>query len=248
MIDIHNHLLCGVDDGAKGFKSALGLLKEARRDGIAKVILTPHFMKNGAYHLRAWELRERFAIFKEAVSKETDIELYLGNELYIDRELDDLLLEKAVLSLNDSRYVLVEFPFGEYRDEYDEYLYNLKTAGFKVIIAHPERYRYVRADKRFVERWTANGFYLQVNRGSFELNAARALIYDWLAKGYVYFIASDAHNLERRCKLAAVYERVAKRFGEDIAKRVLVENPQRVLDDEALDAMPVIRKKFLGLF
>lgn len=248
MIDIHNHLLWGVDDGAKDFASALTFLQEACEDGVKKVIVTPHFMKHGPYRLGAAALRERFAAFKEAVGEEVDIELFLGNELYIDKELDDLLLEGAILSLDDSRYVLVEFPFGEYRDEYDEYLYNLRIAGFRVIIAHPERYKYVNDDKNFVKRWTDNGYLLQINQNSLNNHDKRHMIYDWIMKGYVYFIASDAHNEYRPCILSDAYKNIVKNFNKDIAERLLVNNPECILENKDISEMPIIKKKFLGIF
>ena len=118
MIDIHSHLLPNVDDGSKSMTETLSLLNDAEKDGITEIILTPHFMKNGEFRIKAPELIEKFNILKNTY--QGSIKLNLGNELYIHPDLPELLERNEVLSLSETDYILVEFPFVNYEEEYDE--------------------------------------------------------------------------------------------------------------------------------
>ena len=120
MVDIHCHILPNVDDGSSSLELSRQLLINAYKEGIDTVCITPHFMRLNEYKIKRNELAKLFNEFEESV-KDIPVDLYLGNELYIDSELDTLLLNKEICSLNDSRYVLVEFPFNNYKKEYDEF-------------------------------------------------------------------------------------------------------------------------------
>ena len=146
MIDIHSHLIPGVDDGSQSIEESLALLKQAEEDGITELITTPHFIKNGEYRIRASELVKRFNELKQAY--QGSIKLHLGNELYIHPDLPELLEQGEILTLGESDYILIEFPFNSYKDEYDEILYELSLK-YRIVIAHPERYRYVQEDPNF---------------------------------------------------------------------------------------------------
>ena len=138
MIDIHNHLIPGIDDGSDSLQLTRKLLIDAIEEGITEICITPHFMKHGPYKVRKKELVPLFEDLKTKTS-DLDIQMHLGNELYIDRQLDELLENNEVCTLNGSKYVLVEFPFEHYRKEYDDYLYNI-SLNHQIIIAHPQRY------------------------------------------------------------------------------------------------------------
>ena len=140
MIDIHSHLVPGVDDGSQSLEESLALLKQAEEDGITELITTPHFMKNGEYRVKASELVKRFNELKQAYPG--SIKLHLGNELYIHPELPELLEQGEILTLAESNTILIEFPFQDYKNDYDEILYELSLK-HRIIIAHPERYHYV---------------------------------------------------------------------------------------------------------
>ena len=163
MIDIHGHLIPGVDDGSQSLEESLSLLKQAERDGITELITTPHFMKNGEFRMKAPELVQRFNELKQAYTG--PIKLHLGNELYIHPDLPELLEKDEVLTLAESETILVEFPFQDYKDEYDEILYELSLK-YRIIIAHPERYSYVQEDPNLCLRWLNEGYYLQANQNS----------------------------------------------------------------------------------
>ena len=241
MIDIHNHIIPNIDDGSDSLELSRQLLKGAVEEGITDACITPHFLKHGPYKVRKDELLSLFEQFRKDTS-DLDINLYLGNELYIDRELDELLFQGQICTLNDSKYVLVEFPFEHYRRDYDEYLYNL-SLNYQVIIAHPERYSYVQDDHDFVGRWLKEGYLLQSNSTSLQSKQARKAVFDFIEKGRLSFIASDAHNEYRPLSLIQAYETVTKKFSEETADLLMNRNPQRVLNDEPVKKVPAVKKK-----
>lgn len=246
MIDIHNHMLNNVDDGSSSFELSLTQLISARSEGIEDIILTPHFIFNDENSRKnKEELTSLFLDFSTKIKEKVDINLYLGNELFIHSELDELLLNKEIATLANSRYVLVEFPFDKYEKEYDEYLYNLKISGYIVIIAHPERYNYVLNNPSFVKRWIDEGYLLQCNQNSLKDRKSAKVVFSLIEKGFVYFIASDAHNDFRPTTLKEAYNSIRKKYGEEQARRLFKENPLKVLQDQEIEAMPTIRKKFL---
>lgn len=233
-IDIHSHILPGVDDGARNVADSLAMLNKASMEGISHVVLTPHYMHNGRYNLCKEELLEQYKKFKNIVKQEKiDIELLLGNELYICNELDDLILNKQVCSYNNSDYVLIEFPFHEYDDKFDNILRNIAINGFKIVIAHPERYRYVQKNVEFCRRWIKYGCLLQGNQTSlFDQN--EKIMMKLLEKKYLTFIASDAHNRMRPCSLLYAYEKVSDKFGLDYANKLFYENQILLLTNKGI--------------
>ena len=211
MIDIHSHLMFKVDDGAKSFAESMRLLLNAEKEGITDVIFTPHFIKNGEYRKRADELKAIFDIFQKGCQNNgLQIRLHLGNVLYIHPELDHLLESGEILTLNQSKYILVEFPFTKYSSEYDDILFNLKMSGYRVIIAHPERYSYVQNNVSFVERWVSEGFLLQINQSSLFKKETKDICFRMIEDGKVYFCASNAHSEHRPCTLKDAYHLIEK--------------------------------------
>ena len=242
MVDIHNHLIPSIDDGSDSLELSRHLLKEAIGEGITDVCITPHYMPRGEYKVKKTELLQLFVEFKAACA-DLKINLYLGNELFIDSSLDQLIESKQVCSLNNSDYILVEFPFAEYKDDYDEYLYNISLT-HKVIIAHPERYDYVISDHNFVDRWLRNGYYLQSNQ-TFRFNKVeKKVVYDLIEKGKLSFIASDAHSSYRPLHLKSCYELIEKKFNKETAELLMDINPLRVIRNESIKRVPKVRKRF----
>lgn len=238
MIDIHNHLIPGVDDGSDSLELSRKLLKDAVSEGITDVLITPHFMCYGPYRIEKQEMIRRFNEFRQEVY-DLHINLYLGNELLIDRKLDELLAQDRIMTLNNSDYILVEFPFDTYKDDYDDYLYDLSLE-HRIIIAHPERYDYVQKNRKFVKRWLENGYYLQCNQNSLFHSDTRKTITELISKGQVSLIASDAHSEHRPLSLENAYNFVSRRFDEETAELLMEINPRRILENRKLKkASPV---------
>lgn len=229
MIDIHTHLLPGADDGSSSLEESRKLLSNAIADGISDIIITVHYELDGYYHLGRDEYDRLFAAFKKDVA-DLEINLYQGNEIYIHERVSKELLRGAIATLAGSKYVLVEFPFSYYDDEFDDYLYDIRKAGYQVIIAHPERYDYVREDTDFISRWTEEGYLLQANASS--LNHHKKTLTTLLDSNAISFMASDGHNLRRPVLLREAYEKIADRYGLGRADDLFVNNPQKILRNE----------------
>ena len=243
MVDIHNHIIPDVDDGSDSIELSRKLLEEAIEEGITDICITPHYENRGRYKLKKNELKQKFEQFKEQI-RDLNVNLYLGNELYIDKELDELLNNNEICSLNDSEYVLVEFPFHAYKDDYDEYLYNI-SLNYKIIIAHPERYSYVKKDYGFVDRWLKEGYLLQANSTSLNDKEERKVIFNLIEKGKLSFMASDAHNEYRPLSLIVAYDLISRRFSEETSDLLMNINPGRVIKNEPVKRIPAIKKHFL---
>ena len=231
MIDIHSHLIPGGDDGSQSLEESLSLLKQAEQDGITELITTPHFMKNGEFRTKAPELVQRFNELKQAYKG--PIKLHLGNELYIHPDLPELLEKGEVLTLAESETILVEFSFQNYKDEYDDIIYELSLK-YRIIIAHPERYRYVQEDPNFCLRWLNEGYLLQANQNSLFKKETNKTLIPMIEHGFVSFIASDAHNEHRPCMLSEARKLLEEEFGERFAVQLTQENPEKILKNEPI--------------
>ena len=241
MIDIHNHLIPNIDDGSDSLELSRHLLKEAIKEGITDVLITPHYMPKGEYRVKRTELVKLFNEFKSACA-DLKINLYLGNELFIDSRLDEIIESNEVSTMNESDYVLVEFPFTDYKDDYDEYLYNISLSK-KIIIAHPERYEYVQNDHEFVSRWLSNGYYLQANQTFRFSKTEKKVVFDLIEKGRLHFIASDAHSEYRPLYLKSCYELIEKKFSRETADLLMNVNPLRVIENKAIKKVPPVKKR-----
>ena len=232
MIDIHCHILPNVDDGSKSINETRDLLNKAKSEGISDVIITPHFSKPDNYTSKADILKTKFNELNNNCL-DIGVNLYLGNELMIDKNLDELLTNSEVLSLNNSKYVLVEFPFGGYKREYDDYLLNIALSGYKIIIAHPERYKWVIEEPDlYIDKFINDGYYIQCNSSFIHNTSQKKFVFNLIENQKIHFIASDGHNMFRPISLKESYELISKRFDEDISKVLFMENPRRLLDNE----------------
>lgn len=237
-IDMHNHSLFGVDDGAGSMEESLAMLRMAYEDGVRAVILTPH-----AHYRRGRatpeEIREKVALLQDAVAADCPgLRLYPGNELYYDSEMPEKLENREVCRLADSDYCLVEFSPGVGFSEMKKAFREVLGTGVFPILAHVERYECLYEDKERVPELWEMGVFFQANAsGVLGQHASREkkFLKRLLQKGYVQFIATDAHDTEGRTPLlseCAAY--VRKKFGELTAQECFLDNPGKILAKQAL--------------
>ena len=232
-VDIHTHILPGVDDGAPTMEHALKLLRIAKKNGTAAVVMTPHH--RGRFRSNTPQLlRQRFLELCAQAEKEIpDMKLFLGNEAAHERELGDKVAEGRVLPLNDSNYVLVEFDYNSSRIQVYEETMSLIGSGYTPIIAHAERYEIFRKSKDLARDLLYVGALIQLNADSIMGKcgfATKWLCHRLLKKGMVHFVASDGHDAkERPPVLKECFEYVAKRYGEDYARQIFRENAVELL-------------------
>jgi protein-tyrosine phosphatase len=198
MTDIHNHLLFGIDDGSKSIEDSVDVLRDMAEFGYKSVILTPHYIKDSNYNSKA---SHNFKLLKELRSalKENniDINVYLGNEIYIDDDIYELLKSGDVYSLNGTSYVLIELPMnGEYSN-YIEIFKDLIRKGCHVVLAHPERYLSFQKDYDKIIELKKMGIYFQSNIDSLigrYGEDAEVIIKKLLKDKMISFLATDIHH------------------------------------------------------
>jgi protein-tyrosine phosphatase len=232
-VDIHTHILPGVDDGALNMDEALELTRMAWENGTAHLVLTPHYRgrwcKNTPQLLRR-QFEQLEAVVKEALPGMT---LYLGNEAAMERELGDKVAEGRVLPLHNSHYVLLEFDYNSSRIQMVDGVMGVIGSGYTPVIAHAERYRIIQKDKKLAGDLLEVGALIQLNSDS--VMGKCGLGIKWtcrrlLKNGMVQFIASDAHDpKDRPPLLKECYEYVCGRYDEDYANALFRENALALL-------------------
>lgn len=237
-IDIHSHILPGVDDGSDGFDMSMRMLRRAADDGISGIILTPH-NKPGHRHRHFSEIRSRMEGLRKMMSEDSiNIDLYMGSELYYRNGLLEEIENDTAGTLAGSRYVLVEFNPPEDYDYIRNGIYSLLTGGYYPILAHAERYRNVCAGKYGIGDLIEMGCYIQVNAGSVMGKAgpkAKRFVKNMLRQRQIHFIATDAHDLEKRAPyLSDCAHFISKKYGEDYSEKLLCENPLSVIRDREI--------------
>ncbi|MBQ7345436.1 MAG: hypothetical protein IJW45_05170 [Oscillospiraceae bacterium] len=231
-IDIHCHILHGVDDGAKGLEEAVELLKIAQEDGTGTVVLTPHY--RGRFRQNTpQQLREALEALRQAAPE--GMTLHLGNEVAYEKDVTEKLTEGRVLSLAGSRYVLLEFGVDTTGFQAMDAVLELIGGGFVPVIAHAERYPAFQRDKQLTEAVLAAGALIQINADSVMGKCGFGVkrFCHWLLKGRrAHFVASDAHDREDRPpKLGECFRYICKKYGEDYAAALFRENARVVLTE-----------------
>lgn len=201
MIDIHCHILPGIDDGPKDIETSLKMLKIAEEDGISKIIATPHFYR-GFYENEYQDVEKKVKELNEA-SKENNInvEILPGQEIFLDKHTLEDYKSGAIKGLNNSKYMLIELPPDILPGYVLDMIYELKLLGVKPIIAHPERYVYVMEDIHILNSFIKEECFFQLNSGSitgvFGKSIQKTAI-KLIKNGICDFVASDAHTERRR--------------------------------------------------
>lgn len=236
MIDIHSHIIPNVDDGARSVEETFNILKEAQEAGFTDVILTSHFLLN-YYETNAQELIFWKEKLQEVLKKQgTKINLHSGMEIYITNQMEELLENKKILTLANSRYMLIELPLATNVKYFDYVVYYLEAKGIKPIIAHPERYKCVQKDPDIVEEYIEKGCLIQCNYGSI-VNLygceAEKTIKTILKKNQVHFLGSDVHreNGTYLIILDAI-KKIRKIIGENKINEITTINPKKILQNE----------------
>lgn len=240
-IDLHSHIAWDVDDGIKSKEDAIKALEQAIEDGIMGICSTPHVIcgktDTNAFQnilLRQQELME--------IAKEMGIYIYSGAEMFMNIDFLDSLDNGIFQTLNESRYMLVEFDLSRdihYISYIDEYLDELFCRGFIPIIAHVERFFPMGLDMEMIENWLDMGCLLQTNRTSllgFHGKRVQRNAHHLVKNKMIHLVASDTHRTvgNRIEKLSDAYQVVIKLTDTEYADQLFLRNPLIILDDEVL--------------
>jgi protein-tyrosine phosphatase len=238
MIDIHTHILPGVDDGSSSVKESLEMLKIAEENGTTDLILTPHCNIPGMFkNYKSDALLEHFNMLKDLANDEgISVNLYNGMEIFLTEESPLHYQTDRYISLNNSRYLLVEFDFDANPDFALDMLNHLANLDCTPIVAHPERYYFVLDNPSLVKDFKNIGCKLQLNRSSILGGFGKKiqkLSHLFLKNGFIDFVASDSHSPRTRTpRLNDVYYVLAENYGKDLAEKLVEINPRKVILDE----------------
>lgn len=240
-IDLHSHIAWDVDDGIKTKEDAIKALEQAKEDGIMGICSTPHVIcgktDTNAFQnilLRQQELME--------IAKKMGVYIYSGAEMFMNIDFLDSLDNGIFQTLNESRYMLVEFDLSRdihYISYIDEYLDELFCRGFIPIIAHVERFFPTGLDLEMIENWLDMGCLLQTNRTSlmgFQGKVIQRNAHHLVKNKMIHLVASDTHRTvgNRIEKLSDAYQVVIKLTNTEYANQLLFQNPLIILNDEVL--------------
>jgi protein-tyrosine phosphatase len=241
MVDVHCHILPGLDDGPGSMEESLAMAESAIADGITHVVATPHSSSEYSFdYARVQKLSERLqAEIGDRLILATGCDFHLNPE-----NLEALRADAARFCINQHDYLLVEFNEISIPPSMDDTLHGLQLKGLRPIITHPERNAILRRQPDRLAKWARLGCFVQVTAGSltgtFGPRASENSL-AWIAQGYVHFVASDAHNTQRRpLRLQPAYDLVIKQFGAEKARALFIENPLAAFEGRDLPHIPEI--------
>ena len=202
MVDIHSHILPGVDDGSVDLDTTISMLENAERWGTTAIIATPHYYR-GYFATEYEEVVRMVDMLRGDIGpRGIKIDVYPGQEVFLDKHTVEMYKSGTIRGLNNSRYLLVEMPMQDYDKNFLDIVYELRLLGAVPVIAHPERYTYIMDNVNIINPFIEEGCLFQINTGSITgifgksvKKTARVLI----ENGLCNFVASDAHTNHKRC-------------------------------------------------
>ena len=215
ILDIHSHIIPGIDDGSPNMDVSLDMIKSSVEQGVTDIIATPHYYF-GKYISDVSTVKQKFNELKEAVKAHNiNVNLYLGQEIYVSNfeTVISMLKNKELLTMNNSDVLLIEFNPLMKPELFDDVVYNFSVNNYKVVIAHVERYPWMKLDD--VKYLKNEGAFIQINSNSLLNHHADRSEYVLAKKalklGLVDYIASDMHSF-RRSHLGEAYKKYCKHY------------------------------------
>lgn len=253
MVDLHHHILPGVDDGAADLETAIEMARLAIAAGIATVVATPHTL-DGTYDVERDRAREAHGALATALAAAgVALEVRLAGEVHLHEDIPGLLRRDPAVSLDgQGRYLLLELPHHGPPPSLPDFLFRLAAQGTTPVIAHPERNLAVRKQPGLALEWQRVGALFQLTAGSLSgafgepiRDCARAL----LRAGAATIVASDAHSLHKRPPLVReAFAAVVDDCGEERARLLFETNPRRILAGEPTVPIEPDTPRRRGLF
>lgn len=232
MIDIHSHLIPDVDDGTKTPEESEAIIRGLKDLGFNTLIITPHFVSETAYTSPRQTNRLKLAKLQDRL-KNTKIDLFLGNEIYIDREIEKYLKTYQISPLADTKYLLIELPMSGEFEDYESILTSLLLKGYRVILAHPERYHSFQKNYNRVRYLYENGVLFQSNFGSLVGQYGKKpekLVKKMIKDDLIYTFSTDIHHKSSLSHIEKSLKKLKKYYSSAELDQILDKNPRQILD------------------
>ncbi len=240
-IDIHSHLLPGVDDGAEDMAMSMQLIEQGMEDGIGTWVATPHVIDQFTAEIDAHHRAVFDELRAEVERRGYGVELHLASEIMFQEDVQSVRARPSGTFDEGGRYFLMEFPLSFFPGHAEDILFDFQRARMTPIIAHVERYASLMQQPEKVAQMVDRGILMQMNARSI-LSVSppnlRRFAERLVTGGAIHFVASDAHHPRNRpAQVREAYDRVAELAGEDTANRLFIENPRRVIDGERIETV-----------
>ena len=241
MVDIHHHLLWGLDDGSKDIETSIAMARASAEDGVTHIVCTPH--ANGTYDFNPNVIAARRAELRERLEAEgVSINIGLGCDFHLSYDnIQEAKENPTKFSVNGLGYLMVELPDYGVPRAMNETFYELQLAGLTPILTHPERNPTIQNDLPRLAEWMRGGLLLQVTGDSVTGHmgkTAQRIALELLSKRWVHFLATDAHNLTSRPpRLSEAREVVSRKYGEAYAESLVTTNPLAVFNGQPFEAV-----------
>ena len=236
IVDIHNHSLFGVDDGAKTIEEAVENISYLRKFGVTDIVLTSHYIPESKYQSDVISRKNILREIKKA-TKDMDVNLYLGNEVFVSNKIIELLNTGKITTLNESKYILIEFPMNQALHYIEDIVCELNDYGLIPVIAHPERYSYFKDNYKRLDSLLEYNCILQCNIESIAGkygNRAKKIIKMLLKDDKVKVLATDFHHIGDTNMLDKSMIKLRKVLTSDKLNLLLYLNPLKIINNENL--------------
>jgi len=244
MVDLHCHILPGLDDGAKNLEEAVEMAKIAEDEGIERIVATPHLFRGDFRHQDLGVIeKKRKELDRVLEANNLQVELLNGAEVHIAHNLmEEIRKNRDLLVINRSSYMFVEFPSRHVFSGVKELFFELMSEGITPVIAHPERNSVFVRNPAFLYELVRMGSLSQANSGSLSGmygRDAEQAVFRFLGMNLIHFIASDGHNTKALApRLSEARERAEKIIGKEGAMALVKDNPGAVLEDKGIPYLP----------
>ena len=254
MVDLHSHILPGLDDGAKTIGESLQMAKLAVSEGIETIIATPHH-KNGAYENEKAHIQEALRNFRRQLEiNQIPLTVLAGQEVRLYGELIEDMETGTIQTIHDTNYVLIEFPSNHIPRYAHRMFFELLQKGIQPILVHPERNMAIVENPNLLYEFVQKGVSTQLTFGSIAGKFGKKIkkvSMDLLSSNLIHFVASDAHNIStRQFWMNEALDEIEKQFGMDQIY-YFEENAESLISGQTIMRempQPVKQRKFLGLF
>lgn len=239
MIDFHSHIIPNIDDGSRSIEETFNLLKEAKEAGFEGIVLTSHYIKD--YYQTDVPERDMWvkAISENLGAKGIDIDLYLGNEVYMTENMMQLLIDGKASTINNSCYVLFEMPLNAEPMNMYDVIYSLQENKLISVLAHPERYSFIQKEPELVYDLIQKGVLMQANYGSilgqYGKNA-QFIVRKFLENNMIHFLGSDVHRQNTVYKvIPQALKEIEEIVGASKLEELTTKNPKLALQNKRID-------------